>query len=151
MPDYYCLGRFRESDAGHTEHYFSERFTFLDFRGELKIASTAAFGFCNRIFTQSHSIASGQFAGPAIDKRVVIEDYAWITSYCTLYDCTIGHHAIVSVGAVVDHMVVPPWTIVKGNPARAIAQWDGQKWVKIDWMKEDVLRALQEALRDLHE
>lgn len=147
MPDYYCFGHFREADAGHAEHYFSERFTLLDFRGPLKIASTAQFGFCNRIFTQSHSIAHGQFYGPAIDKPVTIEDGAWITSYCTLYDCTIGHHAIVSIGSVVAHATIPPYTIVAGNPARPVAEWDGEKWVKVDWLEVKI----REALRECHE
>jgi acetyltransferase-like isoleucine patch superfamily enzyme len=131
--DYVCFGNFNEQAAGHSEWYFSERYTWLDFRGGLKIAATAQFGFSNRIMTASHSIATGQFYGPMVYRPVTIEDYAWITSFCILYNCTIGHHAVVSIGSVVANMVVEPYCIVEGNPAQVVKVWNAEirKWVRV--------------------
>lgn len=133
MPEYICMGVFNEQKAGHPEHYFSERYTWLDFRGELRIAPTAEFGFQNMIITQSHDVYTGEFRGPTIDKKVIVEHHAWITSRCILYNCVIGHHAIVATGAVVRNMTVPPYTIVEGNPAKVCKRWNEEtkKWEKV--------------------
>lgn len=131
MPDYLCFGKFDEQAAGHTEHYFAERYTWLDFRGGLKIAKTAEFGIGNRIITWSHDIKSGQFVNTVSDRPVEIGEFAWVTSFCILYNCTIGHHAVVKIGSVVASMNVPPYTMVAGNPARMIAYWIGDKWEKM--------------------
>lgn len=131
MSEYMCFGNFDEQAAGHNRHYFVERCTWLDFRGGLTIASTAEFGFGNKIFTWSHNIKKGQYSGIAVDRPVVIEDYAWITSCCVLYNCRVGHHAIVGIGSVVSGIVIPPWTIVRGNPARPVAHWNGKEWEKV--------------------
>jgi acetyltransferase-like isoleucine patch superfamily enzyme len=131
MPDYLCWGPYDEQAVGHPEKYFAERYTWLDFRGGLTIAPTAQFGFGNRIMTASHSILSGQFFGPAISRPVIIGEWAWITSFCVLYSCTIGHHAVLSIGSVVANMEVEPYTLVAGNPARAIKKWNGERWIKV--------------------
>lgn len=49
---------------------------------------------------------------------IVIEDHVWIgANVIVLPGVTIGHHAIVGAGAVVAHDV-PPYAVVKGQPAR---------------------------------
>lgn len=128
MPDYVCFGKFDQEKYGHPESYFRERYTFLDGRGGLKIAKTAELGFGNKIITQSHNLVDGAYTGAAVDRPVTIDDYAWVTSFCVLYNCHIEHHAIVGCGAVVKNCVVPPYTIVEGNPARIVAHWTGNEW-----------------------
>lgn len=134
MPDYVCLGQFSERKAGHSEHYFAERYSWLDFRGELSIDPTVQFGFCNMIITQSHDITTGEWRVPVVNKKVTIGAHAWITSRCMLYNCEIGHHAIVACGAVVRNMTVPPYTIVEGNPAKVVAKWNDEtkKWERVE-------------------
>ena len=49
---------------------------------------------------------------------IVIEDHVWIgANAIVMPGVTIGHHAIVGAGAVVTHDV-PPYAVVKGQPAR---------------------------------
>ena len=135
--NYVVMGTFDESKAGHNEHYYAERYTFIDFRGGLLIDPTAQFGFQNTIITLSHDISGGSFTVPAVKRPVVIEHHAWITSNCVLYNCTIGHHSIIAVGAVVRNMTVPPYTIMEGNPARRIAVWSGSSWRKITYQEKE--------------
>lgn len=125
------IGVFDKDRAGHDEYYYSVRHCILDFRGTLKISPTSYWGWYTHVFTQSHSIDTGEFHGQAIDSPVYVDDYAWITSCCVLTNCHVMHHGIVSVGSVVNKMTVEPYTIVAGNPARPVAKWDGEKWVKL--------------------
>lgn len=64
---------------------------------------------------------------------IVIEDECWIgaNSILTAGVC-IGKHSIVAGGSVVTKSV-PPYSIVGGNPACIIKQYDflQNKWVKI--------------------
>jgi acetyltransferase-like isoleucine patch superfamily enzyme len=55
---------------------------------------------------------------------VIIQRYAWIGARAIiLKGVTIGEGAVVGAGAVVTHSV-PERTLVVGNPARIIRQWD---------------------------
>ena len=130
MTEYKCIGDFNQGMAGHEEGYYSERLAFLDFRGTMRISQLSYFGLCVKILTTSHSIETGEFAGPMIDKPVIVDHHAWVTSFCILHNCHIKHHAIVSVGSVVRSMTVEPYTIVAGNPAKVISEWDGFRWTK---------------------
>ena len=125
---YTHLGHYDKAKAGHPEPYYVDRHTFIDYRGDLKVSPLSYWGFGNMVMTASHNIMSGGFEGPLIDKRVYVDDYAWITSGCILYNCHIQHHAIVSIGSVVNNMIVEPYHVVSGNPAIVIAFWDGQRW-----------------------
>jgi acetyltransferase-like isoleucine patch superfamily enzyme len=58
-----------------------------------------------------------------IDRReVVIGDFVFVGEHATiLMGCSIGHHSIVAAGAVVtEDMVVPPYSLVAGVPARVV-------------------------------
>lgn len=127
------MGKFDKNAAGHDEYYYAERYTTLDFRGVLKISNASYWGFGNVVITASHSVTSGTYSAPMIPKRVIVDDDAWITSCCVLHNCHIKHHAIVSIGTVVNGIVVEPYTVVSGNPARVIAYWDleKKKWIKL--------------------
>lgn len=128
--EYVLMGQFDHQRAGHSEHYFSERYTFLDVRGGFDAHETSQFGFGNRIITATHDIKSGVFGGAVYDRPVFIDAYAWITSFCLLYNCRIGHHSIVACGSVVRDRTIPPYVIVEGNPARIIKRWNGKEWAK---------------------
>jgi acetyltransferase-like isoleucine patch superfamily enzyme len=129
---YTLVGTFDRNKAGHSEEYFKERYTFLDCRGRLKISPLSNWGYNNTIVAATHDISSGQFAVPMNFVDVVVEDYAWITSNCILYNCYIMHHGIVAIGAVVSGATVEPYTIVAGNPARVISRWNGKEWEVTD-------------------
>lgn len=123
------IGNFDKLKAGHEESYFTQRHCNIDFRGDLEISASAEFGYFVTIITTSHDISQGSYSPGMITKRVMIEDYAWITSNCILYNCVIGHHAIVSTGSVVANMTVNPYCMVAGNPARVIRIWNGNEWL----------------------
>ena len=64
---------------------------------------------------------------------IIIEDNAWIAANSIITaGVTIGKHAIVAGGSVVTKNV-PPYTIVAGNPAKAIKRYqsESQKWIRI--------------------
>lgn len=125
------FGDYDELKAGQPEKYHADRFTTLDFRGPLQISTLSIWGFYNQVITLSHPIRFGKFEARTKPGPVIVEDYAFVTSYCILYDCVIKTHAIVSIGSVVSRMVVPAHTIVAGNPARVVAEWNGSKWIKV--------------------
>jgi len=130
---YYTLGNYDKAKGGHDESYYCERHCLIDYRGDLRVSPLSYFGFGVRVVTQSHALVDGAFYAPAINKTVIVGDYAWVTSYAILYNCTISHHAIVSIGAVVTNMTVPPYTVVAGNPAKPIVRWDleEKRWIKL--------------------
>lgn len=128
---YFINGDFDEGKMGHGEYYYSVRQTWIDARGPIQISQLSYWGFCNKIITQTHDISTGVFNGPAIDAGVIVDEYVWITSFCVLHNCHIGHHAIASAGSIIVGIEVPPYTIVAGNPCKAIAEWNGEKWVKL--------------------
>jgi len=122
------LGDFRHVRTIQTEHYFAERFTFLDCRGNVIISEKAHFGFGVRIVSASHRYnPSGDpdDLGKMNKKTIIIDDHAWIGSHALLYDCHVQHHAIVGAGAVVKGVVVPSYSIVEGNPARVVSVYIG--------------------------
>lgn len=64
---------------------------------------------------------------------VIIEDYCWLGFNCEILSGVhIGTHSVVAARAVVTKDV-PAYSIVAGNPARVIKQYDMQtkKWIKI--------------------
>ena len=66
-------------------------------------------------------------------KEIIIEDEAWIAANSVITaGVKIGKHSIVASGSVVTKSV-PPYTIVGGNPARILKQYDFEKkeWIKV--------------------
>jgi len=64
--------------------------------------------------------------------KTVIEDDVWIGgNSCINQGITVGTHSIVASGSVVTKSV-PPYSVVGGNPARILKQYDFEKkeWVK---------------------
>lgn len=126
--------------AGLTPEWFATRqFDFVDFRGDLQIRSnqTCAFGRHVRIITASHDFETG-YLGEHVNKYVWIDPNTFIGSFALLYNCHIQTGAVVACGAVVRNMIVPPHTMVEGNPARIIKQFINGKWER---MSENLLRA----------
>lgn len=63
---------------------------------------------------------------------ILIEDDVWIGANAViLAGVTIGRHSVVAAGSIVTRSV-PPFTIVAGNPARIVKQYDETKkeWIK---------------------
>ena len=112
--------------------YFNLRNIFLDCRGLLKIDPTSEWGWFVTIITLSHCISTGQWDVGVLNRSVAVDAYAWICSNALLYNCHIKHHAIVACGAVVRNMTVEPYTIVEGNPARAVRRYVDGKWTSIE-------------------
>ncbi|HYJ64847.1 MAG TPA: acyltransferase [Parafilimonas sp.] len=73
--------------------------------------------------------------------EVVIEDDSWIgTNSVITSGVTIGKHSIVAGGSVVTKNV-PPYTIVAGNPAKIIKQYNPQteEWERTDGLKNEFI------------
>jgi acetyltransferase-like isoleucine patch superfamily enzyme len=118
------------STCGHSEHYFYERYCFIDCRpggGVLTVSEESNWGIGVKVVLTSHDISDGKFGG-MIPKNVTVERLAWICSFAILYNCTIGEGAIVSIGSVVANQWIEPWTAVEGNPAVPIARFVDGKW-----------------------
>ncbi len=70
---------------------------------------------------------------PVTTAQITIEDEAWIGANAVIVaGVTVGKHSIVAAGSVVTKSV-PPYSIVAGNPARIIKQYnpDSKKWEKV--------------------
>jgi len=124
-------GIWTEEKIGKGLPYFCTRETFLDCRGTLKIHPTSEWGWYVMVLTASHDISSGQYTTGAINRSVIVDEYAWIGSRALLYNCHIKHHAIVACGAVVRNMTVEPYTVVEGNPALAVKRYVDGQWIPI--------------------
>lgn len=119
--------------SGLTPEWFATRqFDFVDFRGDLQIRSnqSCAFGRHVRILTASHDFTTGHL-GEHVNKYVWIDPDTFIGSFALLYNCHIQRGAVVACGAVVRNMIVPPNTMVEGNPARVVKFFDGERWHRI--------------------
>lgn len=85
---------------------------------EIKIGANAVISEGAFICTASHDIASPIFE--LTTAPITIGDSAWIASRAiVLPGVTIGEGAVVAAGSVVTKDV-EPWTVVGGNPARAL-------------------------------
>lgn len=149
MDNYLCFGPFDESKAGHPEKYFMERYATLDFRGALSIDPTAQFGFGDKIITYSHDVRRPGYSPYAVPKAVTIKANAWITSFATLYNCTIGEGSIVGIASVVANQVVAPNTVVAGNPAKVVARWVGERWKRTLYGTDRMVQALEVVLLEM--
>lgn len=120
---------FASGAIGHPRGYFEARACSIDTRGPVRISGKANFGLRVHTYCVSHHPA--HYDEGVVYRPVVVEDYAWIASDVILYNCTIGEGAVVAVGSVVRSRDVPPWTMVEGNPARAIARYDHERgeWI----------------------
>lgn len=128
-------GTFSLAAAGHHAGYYEMMRTQLDFRGTLRIHPSVDFGNFVTVITLSHDIQSGHIlpmedASDLVDRPVIIDEGVFVGSHSILYNCHIKHHAIVACGSVVRNMVVEPYTIVEGNPARVVKKFVKGKWVK---------------------
>jgi acetyltransferase-like isoleucine patch superfamily enzyme len=66
---------------------------------------------------------------PVTKKQITLEDEIWIgANSVVLAGVTIGKHAVVAAGSVVTKNV-PPYSVVVGNPARVIRQYNPQTCV----------------------
>lgn len=71
---------------------------------------------------------------PVITKMITVGDECWIAANSVLTaGVTIGRHCVVAAGSVVTKNV-PDNTVVAGNPAKAIKQYDMllKEWVRCD-------------------
>ena len=115
----------------HPAQYFHERGCFVDCRGDVRIDATAMFGYEVKILSASHDIHEG--LGPQVDRRVWIDQGAWIASFSILCGCWIQHDAVVAAGSVVNGVIVPSYSMVQGNPARVVASYDlgTKRWIRL--------------------
>lgn len=96
--------------------------------------------FAGYVHVTDHSHGYESVDKPIMEQKliskgpVIIEDDCWLGFGCEILSGVhIGRHAIVAARAVVTHDV-PPYSIVAGNPARVIKQYDfgTKQWVKVN-------------------
>lgn len=127
--------------SGLTPQWFwDRRVDLIDFRGDLQIRSkqNCALGFRVRIITASHDFTTG-YLGEHVNKYVWIDPNTFIGSFALLYNCHIQEGVVVAAGAVVRNMIVPPHTMVEGNPARIVKEFIDGKWIRLG-ANENLLR-----------
>lgn len=124
------LGEFDPNKvSGLNPEWFWDRWIdLIDFRGDLQIRATnVILGRKVTIITASHIINTGVPGGWS-PKRVWIEKDTYIGSRAILFNCHIGEGAVVACGACVRDLVVPPHTLVEGNPAKIIGEFKNGLW-----------------------
>lgn len=99
----------------------------------------------NNIIIAQHVVMSGLNHGyedintpirlqPCTTSKIIIEDDCWIGANAVITaGVTIGKHSIVAAGSVVTKSV-PPYSIVGGNPAKILKQYNThtQMWEKLN-------------------
>jgi acetyltransferase-like isoleucine patch superfamily enzyme len=108
----------------------------------------------NNIILAQHVVMSGLNHGyedistpirlqPCTTAKITIEDDCWIGANAVITaGVTIGKHSIVAAGSVVTKDV-PPYSIVGGNPARLLKQYNSksQMWEKISAKETSNIKA----------
>ena len=91
----------------------------IDTRASVKIGNNVIIGKNNNILTNSHNIDSKEWENKKYG--IVIEDFVWISTNCTILpSCRhIGKGAVIGAGSVVVKNV-PDFAVVSGNPAQII-------------------------------
>lgn len=124
-----------EYDAGKVsgltpQWFWDRRCGLIDFRGDLQIRSALniTFGFGVSAITASHRFNGVDLVHEMDVKKCWIDENVFVGSLSILYNCHLGHHSIVSVGSVVMNMVVPPYCMVEGNPARIVREYRDGRW-----------------------
>lgn len=118
----HILGDFNSQPRiGHPESYFIERDIWLDCREPdmITIDPSANLGWCINFVVQSHNPLPGMF-GDVVARPIEIGPQVFIAAFSIIYNCKIGEGAIVALGSVVRSLIIPPWVMVEGNPARVI-------------------------------
>ena len=111
------------------EDYFRSHDAFMDYRGigMIDFHETAELGWNVKMFTLSHD--SYRF-GDLVKRPIKVGANAFIASFATLYNCVIGAGAIVALESVVRSRIVPPDTMVEGNPAYIFRKKVAGKWIE---------------------
>jgi hypothetical protein len=128
------LGDFDASKvSGLDPKWFWDRWIdLIDFRGDLQIRGTNVVLGCKvAMITASHIISNAGSYVPWSKKFVWIETDTYIGSRALLFNCHIQRGAVVACGAVVRDLVVPEFTMVEGNPAKIVGEWNGKVWRRI--------------------
>lgn len=96
---------------------------------QVNLAQNIVLSGLNHNYQDPEQTISSQGVNTAI---IIIEDDVWIGANAViLAGVTIGKHSVVAAGSIVKRSV-PPFSIIAGNPARIIKQYDFQNkcWVK---------------------
>ncbi len=109
--------------------FWDRQVGLIDFRGDLQIrcSQSITFGFRVNCITASHDFNSGGI-GEVRLKKVWIEHGVFVGSFAVLYDCWLQDHSVVSIGSVVKNMIVPPYCMVEGNPAKIVKEYINGHW-----------------------
>jgi len=129
MNEGHILGSF-PSTIQKTQHYFMERFCFVDCRGTLIIPSDFECGYGVKFLTASHDVTHGDF-GPMTLRSVIIKNHVWVASFSILYNCLLEDNVVVSTGSVVTGVRIPRHCMVQGNPAAIVAEYslEHKRWM----------------------
>ncbi|WP_193553970.1 acyltransferase [Rufibacter latericius] len=106
----------------------------------------------NHVIIAQHVVISGLNHGyehvkvpikdqPCTTGEIVIEDECWIGANAVITaGVRIGKHSVVAAGSVVTKDV-PPYSVVGGNPARILKQYnfDTAQWEKLQTLQKPVL------------
>lgn len=111
-------------------------FTVIDGQGGLKIGRGCDISCGVHILTHStvRRCVTERRYNAVVRSPVEIGDYVFIGENTTiLRGVKIGHHSVIGAGAVVlEDMIVPPYSLVVGNPARVARDIRGEieEWAK---------------------
>jgi maltose O-acetyltransferase len=124
-------GTYISNPANLTMGYHTQlnRNCYLDLGASVVFGDYSGAGHGVTFMTTVHNVCPGMNVGVGMEsKPITIGERAWIGSNVTVMPgVTIGHDAIVAVGALVSKDV-PPNTLVAGSPARMVRR-DVRAWI----------------------
>lgn len=123
-----ALGHPIEYYLGHPTEYYEARDIWLDVRRPeyLKISPESDWAFEVMAIVLYHNTDPSR-RGEVLPARLTVESNVFINNRAILFNCHIGEGAVIGSGAVVCSTKVPPYSMVVGNPARVIKQWNHKK------------------------
>ena len=131
---------FEEFFAKFTEFEKNEFHPFVKIAGDPIIGKNVSIGFFSEINAKNSKIEIGdncdiasfvainsadshkkclEITSEIERKNIILENNVFVGSHCLIKGgAQIGHHSVVAAGTIVDGIIIPPFSLISGNPMK---------------------------------
>jgi len=134
------IDEFQESFEKLTHFQKNEFHPLVKIAGEPKIGKNVSIGFFSEINAKNSKIEIGdncdiasfvainsadshkkclEITSEIERKNIILENNVFVGSHCLIKGgAQIGHHSVVAAGTIVDGIIIPPFSLINGNPMK---------------------------------